>query len=65
VIFERIGKWKLGKFNSALSRISISEVEVNPWTSVSFKGSSVFVQGADGKVKKLSASSLEEEAVLE
>ena len=59
------GMWKLGKFNSALSRISISEVEVNPWTSVSFEGSSVFVQGADGKVKKLSASSLKEEAVLE
>ena len=59
------GEWRLGKFNTNLGRTAVSEVAVEPWTSISFEGSSLFVQGDGGKILKLNASTLAEEARLE
>ncbi len=59
------GEWRLGKFNTSLDRTAVSEVAVEPWTSISFDGASLFVQGATGEILKLSASTLKEEARLE
>jgi len=59
------GEWRLGKFNTSLERTSVSEMAVEPWTSITFDGASLFVQGASGEILKLSASTLKEEAVLE
>ncbi|MCK5735188.1 MAG: hypothetical protein KAH21_01870, partial [Spirochaetaceae bacterium] len=59
------GEWRLGKFNTSLERTAVSELAVEPWTSISFDGASLFVQGATGKIMKLSASTLKEEAILE
>jgi len=59
------GEWRLGKFNTSLERTAVSELAVEPWTSITFDGSSLFVQGAAGEILKLSASTLKEEAVLE
>jgi seryl-tRNA synthetase len=59
------GEWRLGKFGTSLERTAVSEVAVEPWTSISFDGSSLFVQAGNGKILKLSASTLKEEARLE
>jgi len=59
------GEWRLGKFNTSLERTAVSELAIEPWTSISFDGTSLFVQGATGEILKLSASNLKEEAVLE
>ena len=59
------GEWRLGKFNTSLDRTAVSEVAVEPWTSISFDGVSLFIQGATGEILKLSASTLKEEARLE
>ncbi len=59
------GEWRLGKFNTSLDRTAVSEVAVEPWTSISFDGVSLYVQGATGEILKLSASTLKEEARLE
>ena len=59
------GEWRLGKFNTSLDRTAVSEVAVEPWTSISFDGASLYIQGSLGEVLKLSASTLKEEARLE
>lgn len=59
------GEWRLGKFNTSLDRTAVSEVAVEPWTSIFFEEASLFVQGAAGDILKLSASTLMEEARLE
>ena len=58
-------EWRLGKFNTSLGRTAVSDLAVEPWTSISFDGDSLFVQGDNGDILKLSASTLKEEAVLE
>ncbi len=58
------GEWRLGKFNTSLERSAVSELAVEPWTSISFDGASLFVQGAAGEILKLSSSTLKEEAIL-
>ncbi|MDT8298731.1 MAG: P83/100 family protein, partial [Spirochaetaceae bacterium] len=58
-------EWRLGKFNTSLGRTAVSDLAVEPWTSISFDGDSLFVQGDNGEILKLSASTLKEEAVLE
>lgn len=59
------GEWRLGKFDTSLERTAVSEVAVEPWTSISFDEDSLFVQGETGEILKLSASSLMELARLE
>ena len=59
------GEWRLGKFNSSLVRTAVSDIAVEPWTSISFKGSSLFVQADSGEILRLSASTLKEEDRLE
>ena len=59
------GQWRLGQFNGNLERTAVSEVEIEPWTSVSFDGASLFVQALGGEILKLSTSDLREEARLE
>jgi len=44
---------------------AVNEVAVEPRTSVSFAGASLFVQSSKGEILKLSASDLQEEARLE
>ena len=57
-------EWRLGKFNTALSRIAISELAVEPWTSISCDETSVYVQGAESGILKLLSVNLEEESRL-
>jgi len=59
------GEWRLGKFNTSLERTAVSEVAVEPWSSISFDGPSLYVQGAAGEILKLSSSTLKEESRLE
>ena len=59
------GEWRLGKFNTSLERTAVSDVAVEPWTSISFDGSSLFVQADSGEILRLSASTLKEEDRLE
>ena len=59
------GEWRLGKFDASLKRTSLSDVAVEPWTSISFDGSAVLVQGTDASIHHLSASNLREVARLE
>jgi hypothetical protein len=59
------GEWRLGKFNTALERTAVSELAVEPWTSISFDGASLFVQGESGDILELSSSTLKEEGRLE
>jgi len=58
------GEWRLGKFNTSLERSAVSELAIEPWTSISFDGASLFVQGDSGEILKLSSSTLKEEASL-
>ena len=59
------GEWRLGKFNSGLERTAVSEIAVEPWTSVSFDRSTLYVQGVNGEILKLSASTLQVQARIE
>ena len=59
------GQWRLGKFNANLERKAVSEAAIEPFSSVSFDGSWLFVQSAEGQIIKLSASTLREEDRLE
>jgi len=58
------GEWRLGKFDTAMNRIAISDLEVEPWTSISCDGISMYVQGAGGGILKLSNATLKEEPPL-
>ena len=58
------GEWRLGKFDTAMNRIAISGLEVEPWTSISCDGISIYVQEAEGGILKLSNTTLQEEARL-
>jgi len=58
------GEWRLGRFNTNLERSAVSDVAVEPWTSISFDGPSVFVQGSRGEVIRLSSSDLSEQERL-
>jgi len=55
------GEWRLGKFNTAMDRIAISDLAIEPWTSISCDGASVYVQGAEGGILRLSNTKLEEQ----
>ena len=59
------GQWRLGKFNANLERKAVSEAVIEPFSSVSFDGASLFVQSSGGEIIKLSSSSLREEDRLE
>lgn len=59
------GEWRLGRFDAELSRKAVSEAVVEPWTSLTFDGDSLFVQSKNGEIIKLSASDLVEEDRLE
>ena len=59
------GQWRLGKFNANLERQAVSEAAIEPFSSVSFDGASLFVQSSGGEIIKLSSSSLREEDRLE
>ena len=52
-------------FNSGLERTAVSEIAVEPWTSVSFDRSTLYVQGVNGEILKLSASTLQVQARIE
>ncbi|OQX29430.1 MAG: hypothetical protein B0D92_03850 [Spirochaeta sp. LUC14_002_19_P3] len=54
------GKWRLGKFNFNLEQTALSEVVVNPWTTISFAEDSLLVQGEKGQLLKLAVSTLQE-----
>lgn len=59
------GEWRLGKFDTELERTAVSKVAVEPWTSVSFEGDSLFVQDSQGGILRLSISDLGEQDRLE
>ena len=59
------GQWRLGRFNANLERRAVSEAAIEPFSSVSFDGASLFVQSSGGEIIKLSSSSLREEDRLE
>lgn len=59
------GEWRLGKFNTNLDMLAISESAVEPWSSVSFEEDFLFVQGEGRSILKLSTANLSEEARLE
>lgn len=65
LVTSETGEWRLGRFDTNLGRTAVSEVAVEPWTSLFFEGSSLYVQGDGGEVLKLNASTLKEEARLE
>ncbi len=65
LITTQDSQWRLGLFDMDLQRKAASEVAVEPWTSISFDGSSLYVQGEGSEILKLSASTLKEEARLE
>jgi len=50
----------LGNLNA--TTVAVNEVAVEPETSVSFAGASLFVQSSRGEILKLSAFDLQEEA---
>jgi len=58
------GEWRLGKFDTAIKRTAISNLAIEPWTSISCDETSVYVQGAEGGVLKLSSTTLKEELRL-
>jgi len=58
------GEWRLGKFDTALNRTAISELAIEPWTSISCDETSVYVQRAEGGFLKLSSATLKEESRL-
>ena len=60
LITNEKGTWRIGKFTPKLQRTAISNITVNPWTSLFFDQDYLYVQGEDGTVFKLSVSNLEE-----
>ena len=47
------GAWHLGRFNTDLSLIERSAVDVNPFTTLAFRGDRVWVQTSDNRVVPL------------
>jgi len=58
------GEWRLGKFDTAMNKIAISDLAIEPWTSISCDRISVYVQGTGGGILKLSSTTLKEESRL-
>jgi len=54
------GEWRLGKFDTTMNRTAISQLAITPWTSISCDESSIYVQGAEGGILKLSNANLKE-----
>jgi len=64
LVTTKKGEWRLGKFNAAMSITAISDLAVDPWTSISCDEDSLYVQGTKGDVLKLSNVTLKEELRL-
>ena len=64
LVTEQKGEWRLGKFDTNLKLLALSETAVEPWTTLSFEGKSLYAQGKDRQVLKLSLKDLQEEVIL-
>ncbi len=58
-VMRKEGKWYVGRFNTGLTLLSRSDIEVKPFTPLQFNGGTVYVEAASGTVQPLKADTLQ------
>ena len=60
LVTSKGNSWHLGRFNRELKRLAVSDIPVDPWTSISFVRNFVIVQGESGEIAILSSPDLQD-----
>ncbi|ADN01670.1 P83/100 family protein [Spirochaeta thermophila] len=60
-VFQKDGRWHVGRFDQNLVRLAYTREEVAPYTSFTFTPTSLFLQRPDGRIIEVSLSSLSAE----